>query len=130
MACPTNTNGDCSGRGKCMTLGRAQPLKTVNGDLVGDLEVQSMTCALGSGSFQVSFNGFTTSTIAYTASTSTVKAALEALPVIGLVDVEFSASSSTVCDSGTAVSTCLPRRPAPLLSSVCDQRAARCTYLC
>ena len=81
VACPTSSGQVCAGRGRCMTLTRAQPLKTVNGDLVGDLEVQEVTCSASSGTFQLSFDGFTTDTIAYNADAATVKAALEDLPV-------------------------------------------------
>ena len=80
VACPTSNNEVCHGRGKCVTLGFAQHQKTINGDLVGDLEVQTFTCSATSGTIQLSFNGFTTSSIAFSATAATVKAALEALP--------------------------------------------------
>lgn len=86
-----------------MTLGRAQPMKTINGDLVGDLEVQSFTCTATS-SIALSFNGFTTSSFSQSSTAAQVKAALEALPTIGLVTVSFD-SGATVCSvAGVVVS--------------------------
>lgn len=100
VACPKDGDGNaCSGRGKCRTLTQAQPIKTINGEYVGNLEVQSLACTASSGTVALSFDGATTADIAYNAAASAVKSALEALPTIGLVTVTYS-TGAAACSAG------------------------------
>lgn len=81
VSCPTDTNGNyCSGQGTCHSMAEAQQHRTINGELSGVSEVQTLTCTKSSGTFALTYNYATTADIAYNAAASAVKSALEALP--------------------------------------------------
>jgi len=68
------------------------------------LEVQTITCSATGGTFQISFNGATTASIAYNADQATVTSSLEALSTIGTVTVTYD-SGVEACSSGGVVIT-------------------------
>ena len=56
---------------------------------VSSLAVQGVTCDASGGSFRLSFNGYTTSTIAYNANAAAIQKALQALETLTAVTVTF-----------------------------------------
>ena len=65
-------------------------------------EVQQFVCASSSGSFSVSFRGFTSALIAASATTNAFISALTGIPAIGNVNVTMSSASDTtgrICGS-------------------------------
>jgi hypothetical protein len=63
------------------------------------IEVQDVVCDATGGSFRLSFNGITSSSISYDADAATVEATLEALENINDVTVTFQNSITTACFS-------------------------------
>jgi hypothetical protein len=96
--CPTTDNSvPCSGNGRCLPLSQLAALGTEGGVPRGDLAVQSITCKLTAGTFTLSFQYAASVPLSVTASAAALKAALEALPTLGFVDV------TTVTDGATAI---------------------------
>lgn len=103
--CPTTDAAKpCSGNGRCLPLSQLASLGTVNGAPRGALEVQAVTCTFSSGSFTLSFLYSSTAALPYDATAATLKAALEALPTLGFVDVSLSpAGATSLCAGGSGV---------------------------
>lgn len=81
-------------------------------------EVQSVSCSADGGSFTLSFRGETTLPIPFSASTATVKSALERLLTITSVSVSFATGASACSSAGNvmAVTFYSPSGDLPLLS--------------
>lgn len=107
LACPTaDAAAVCSGTGRCLTLREMVAAGSFGGELVGDEEVQAVTCSLTAGSFTLAHRGYATIPISFSASPAALRAALMALPSIGLVDVRVQPfTAATVCSSGAGTTT-------------------------
>jgi EGF-like domain len=103
-SCPT-TDADkpCSGNGRCLPLRQLAELGTFDGAPKGNLEVQSLTCTITSGTFTLSYLFSTTVNLSPSASAANLKAAIEALPNVGFVDVTLSGGATQICGSGAGV---------------------------
>lgn len=101
-ACPSLTTSTvCSGHGRCLNLREMAAAGTANGEHVGNLEVNTLTCDMTAGSFTLSHRNYVTIAISFTATPAALKAALQQLPSIGLVDVRTEPhTASSVCDVG------------------------------
>lgn len=85
LACPAN----CNNAGSCFSNRDLARLGTLNGELIGVKEVQSLNCPLLSGSFTLQLRHASTAAIAYNADAATVSAALIALSTMGDVTVTY-----------------------------------------
>ncbi len=98
--CPSAvSNVACSGHGSCVTLQQLTALNTVNGQPVGALEVQTVTCTAASGTVTFGWQYASTLPVASSASLSTVRAALATLPPLRGVTVSFDSGATTLCST-------------------------------
>jgi hypothetical protein len=73
----------------------------VNSSTVPLREVQRIRCRASSGSFTLSFRGFISDSISYSTSLSSFKTILESMGAIGVVMINETTGSTTVCASGS-----------------------------
>jgi len=83
--------------------GTAAVAEATKGGTTQNFEKQTLTCTATSGTFQLTFRGQTTASIAYDASASGVETALEALSTVGDVDVTFGAGAVACDGTGVAI---------------------------
>jgi len=104
FTCPRDSAGyECSRHGRCINMYNKALEGTLNGELRGNLEVQTLTCTALSGNIQFTFEGETSALLAFNSAASAVKANLEALSSIGLVTVTFSTGSVACAGAGVGI---------------------------
>jgi hypothetical protein len=100
LRCPSDTGTmQCSGHGVCMSLREAARVSSANGELIGTNEVQTLTCTHTAGTFTLKHRYSETAAIATSATAAEVRAALEALPTVGLVNVRLENGATSVCSA-------------------------------
>lgn len=66
-------------------------------------EVQSVVCTATSGRFSLTFDGTTVSDISYSATTSDIKARLESISSVLVVDVAYSSGTAACSEAGNTI---------------------------
>lgn len=128
LACERDKNDrECSGRGRCITMQDVAPLQTLNGELRGDLEVQTLTCTATSGTISFTFGYQTTDAIVYTSNAAAVKAAIEGLSTIGLVDVTFDSGSDACSGAGVDIAVTFTTQLGDVGDMSCTSSTGTCT---
>jgi hypothetical protein len=101
--CPTDDITKlCSGHGQCLTNRDLTEVGLLGGKPRGQLEIQTITCTLASGSFYLLYNYQATAAINYDATPADLKAALQRLANVGAL---FVSGDSTVCTGGSGAVT-------------------------
>lgn len=89
----------CNQRGRCLSNKELARVGTINGEFIGQKEVQNVTCFAATGTFTLSFRRTVTNALAYDADEATVRTALEALVTVGLVTVNYIYPSTGACST-------------------------------